>query len=63
MPTTKYARCGLLSARNIVELILPLVLGILGAGMRITAYKRIGMTQLLLPFRTAKTRAGQHGIR
>ena len=62
MPTPKYTRCGLLSARNIVELILPLVLGVLAAGIRIMAYKRIGMSQLLLPFRAAKTRAGQRGI-
>ena len=45
MPTTKRARCSFLSVRNIVELILPLALGILAAGMRITAYKRIGMSQ------------------
>ncbi len=63
MPTMKHARCSFLSARNIVDLVLPLVLGILAAGIRITAYKRIGMSQLMLPFRTTKTRARQHGIR
>jgi hypothetical protein len=60
---TKHASGGFLSTRNIVELILPLVLGILAAGMRIAAYKRIGMSQLLLSFRTTKTRMAQHGIR
>ena len=55
MPTTKRATCGFLSARNIVELMLPLVLGILAAGMRIAAYKRIGMSQFLLPFRTSRS--------
>lgn len=41
MPNTKQATRRLLSTRNIVEMVLPFLLGILAAGMRLSSYRRI----------------------
>jgi hypothetical protein len=55
--TTKSARLNLLSRENIVELVLPVALGILAAWMRLASLNRTGMGHIFSSFRAAKTRS------